>query len=253
MSTTGGQEVNYAMQLEFDEVKAGKLSGRIYLCVLDRKKSFIRGTFVANVVRSPFADSPQQPMRGFVSPPKDIAPDAAGWTLELAGATIPDTPATGRLHGFAFKVELARMRVGATFDQTGKQVGDSLLLELREGQDFFADRQISVSLPELSLARLSGRTIRWPSDDPKANRPLVNMEWKVAGQHFAEHATVDKFVMRIEFGELNGGQLPGRIYFCVLDQEKSLVRGSFVATVQKSSGVPAGSRRLPPVTRPPRI
>ena len=37
-----------------------------------------------------------------------------------------------------------------------------------------------------------------------------------------------KYVMRLEFGELKEGRLPGRIYLCILDRGKSFIRGKFV-------------------------
>lgn len=40
---------DYAMRLEFGELRDGKLSGRVYLCVPDAKKSYIRGTFECEV------------------------------------------------------------------------------------------------------------------------------------------------------------------------------------------------------------
>jgi len=43
----------YAMTLELDQRKGGKLPGRIYLCLNDEPKSFLAGTFVADATRSP--------------------------------------------------------------------------------------------------------------------------------------------------------------------------------------------------------
>ncbi len=242
-SDTVAADIKYAMRLEFGELKNGKLPGRIYLCVLDQKKSFMRGKFVANVKPDPFAASRSQRSRGFTRPgenlPLDIAPDAAGWTIELAGVSIPDAPATGRVHGVAFKVEQAPM-----------QVGGVALLQLRQGDDFFADRKFGVMLWESDPAKLSGQTIQWPSSDPNRRKPMIDVEWKESGQPLPNRGNVEDFVMRLEFGELKGDQLPGRIYLCVLDREKSFVRGSFVVTVQRATNSPAQMpqtlRRLAP-------
>jgi hypothetical protein len=43
----------YAMTLELDQRKGGKLPGKIYLCLNDEPKSFLAGTFVANAPRLP--------------------------------------------------------------------------------------------------------------------------------------------------------------------------------------------------------
>jgi Domain of unknown function (DUF4190) len=231
-SDTVAADIKYAMRLEFGELKNGKLPGRIYLCVLDQKKSFMRGKFVANVKPDPLAESRPRRSRRFMRPEEngapDIAPDAAGWTLELAGVSIPDVPATGRVHGVAFNVE-----------QSPMQVGGAALLQLSQGDDFFADRKIGVMIWESDPAKLSGQTIQWPAADTSRYKPMVDVAWKEPGQALPGGGNVEEFVMRLEFGELKGNQLPGRIYLCILDQEKSFVRGSFVATVQRATNSPA--------------
>lgn len=243
-SDTVAADIKYAMRLEFGELKNGKLPGRIYLCVLDQKKSFLRGKFVANVKPDPFAESRPRRSRGFMRPgenlPLDIAPDAAGWTLELADASIPDVPATGRVHGVAFKVEQAPM-----------QVGGAALLQLREGADFFPDRKFGVMIWESDPAKLSGQTIQWPSADTSRYKPMVDLEWKEPGQALPSSGNVEDFVMRLEFGEIKGDQLPGRIYLCVLDREKSFVRGKFVVTVKRATNSPAQMPQPPRRIAPP--
>ena len=39
--------------------------------------------------------------------------------------------------------------------------------------------------------------------------------------------------MRLEFGKLSGGKLPGKIYLCLPDQEKSFIAGTFEVQVKK--------------------
>lgn len=43
----------------------------------------------------------------------------------------------------------------------------------------------------------------------------------------------DKFSMRLEFGRSKAGKLPGRIYLCVADKDRSHVAGTFGATARK--------------------
>jgi hypothetical protein len=209
--------------------------------VLDRKKSFRRGTFGANVKRDSDAALRRQPWPGTITAPTNLAPDTAGWTLDLAGASTPDAPAAGRIHGQAFAVEQSRLTVGR----------GGMLLELRQGKDFFAERAIRLNLYQSNPAELGGRTIRWPADDLKAYRPTVFMVWAEPGQHFPRSVMIDRFVMRIEFDEFRGSQLSARIYLCVSEQEKSFVRGKFVATVQKSTPPPAGLPRPSSPSIPP--
>lgn len=111
-------------------------------------------------------------------------------------------------------------------------------LELRQGADFFADYTVQIPISEPNPSKLSGRTFRWPSDDPKDTKPSVRVGWKPAGGPFTKFLFDPQFVMRLEFGQLKGNQLPGRIYLCVVDPEKSFVRGSFVAELKKGASAP---------------
>jgi len=45
--------------------------------------------------------------------------------------------------------------------------------------------------------------------------------------------------MRLEFGALSKGKLPGKIYLCTPDAEKSYVMGTFNAVVTKPKPPPA--------------
>jgi len=201
----------YVLRLEFGEYKNGKLPGRIYLCVLDQKKSFICGTFVASVAQ----DS---------NLPPDIQPDAAGWTLDVANATIPETLAAGRLGGISFKTQSVELK--STFGELTFSQG-----AWPNNQEFKLDLRVSDSSEDMrngrfnNPARFSGRTFIVSGNEAWHDRPDLRLTPPPAGLDI-------KYVMRLEFGELKDGKLPGHIYLCILDRGKSFLRGKFVVVPQ---------------------
>ncbi len=238
-------EYQYAMRLEFGALKGNQLPGRIYLCVLDRKKSFVRGRFVAQVDGnllssrgSPASSRAPTFLRPGDDLPADTTPDEAGWTLDLAKAEIPDTLAAGRLHGATFKLE----RVEAM----------GPMLRLRQGAGFFPDREFEIFLPDAggSLAKMSNQTVVVDPDDTQAFKPHVTKRWMEPGSNLPESLSVQKCALRLEFGELNGGRLPARIYLCLADRQKSFVRGKFVINLQQMT-VPPSTPQLPRGFNPP--
>ena len=200
----------YALRLELDELKNGKLPGRIYLCVLDKKKSFICGRFVANVVAQ------------HSSLPPDIKPDAAGWTLDLTNATIPDTLASGRITGRPFKTQAVELEFGSLVFRQGTMLDkQEFKLDLRRPRLSDPTHHFSLFDP----AQFSGQTIIVSGQEPFGEQTRLSL-WPM------DSGMPDKYVMRLEFGELKDGKLPGRIYLCVLDRGKSFLCGKFVVVAK---------------------
>jgi hypothetical protein len=63
------------------------------------------------------------------------------------------------------------------------------------------------------------------------NAPMVNLRWKDAQDQPMTESVKGGYALRIEFGQPAGGQLPGKIYLCTPDDEKSYVAGTFTAEV----------------------
>ena len=222
----------YAMRVEFGELKKDQLPGRIYLCILDSKKSFLRGKFVARVATNEAAHEPraqssfQEPGRAL---PLDTKPDAAGWTLALDNATIPDTAAAGRLHSIVFKPQWVRLDLGCqlAFGQGGNET--------------FPNSRFSLNLMMLcqgQAANLAGQTITVSADQRGHDKPHLIMEWHDPRTRFPGSLWPEQYALRLEFGELKDGKIPGRIYLCVLDREKSFLRGKFEARVAQFPSAP---------------
>ena len=65
----------------------------------------------------------------------------------------------------------------------------------------------------------------------------VQVQWEDAdGKPGAE--LFPKATMRLTFGKRKNGQLPGQIYLCIDDGQKTLVAGSFVATEKEDEKDP---------------
>jgi hypothetical protein len=55
-----------------------------------------------------------------------------------------------------------------------------------------------------------------------------------------------KATMRLELGKREGDRLPGKIYLCVDDPEKTLLAGTFAAVVDEGGGEKLTEAREPP-------
>jgi len=139
----------------------------------------------------------------------------ANWRLALDASPIPDTPAAGRIHGQDFLAERAVIQNGS--------------LALRTGNRGAVEFGVTINLSGAAPETLSGRTITVTSQSVQA--APVTLHWKDSGQQAKEYDA--GYAMRLEFGALTRNRLPGKIYLCLPDDEKSYVLGTFRAIVSK--------------------
>ncbi len=180
--------------------------------------------------------------RGFNSPPLpppaqiepiETAATTGGWTTDLAAMEFPETPAAGKIHEDTFTCEKARFEKG--------------ILTLRQGQEFFADHELMIFLFTKEGEVLEGKVFRI-SQSSTGQRPHVYKKWKQPGKNLPDQTSYTSgYVMRLEFGTIEDGKLPGKIYICLPDAEQSFVAGTFKAELPKSSGdkPPAKPKLLP--------
>ena len=148
----------------------------------------------------------------------DTAPDGSGWTMKLADVEIPSGAVTGRVHGKPFKMEKVTLKNG--------------WLNFSQGKDFLADLEMDVVVFENDASKLSGRTFTVPNKEFGSN-PHIWMKWKGKdGKAPPQRSFTDRYALQLEFGTLSGGKLPGKIYLCVPDKEKSFIAGTFEAQVK---------------------
>jgi hypothetical protein len=134
------------------------------------------------------------------------------WTLDLDSVAIPDSPVTGLIHGKALNPQTIIVNAdGLTIRTADIPPEAGVTIYLREKRE-----------------DLFGKTI--VIEPNAANPPLVNLRWKDAqGQPMNQQER--SYAMRIEFGQPAGNQLPGKIYLCTPDDDKSYVAGAFTAQI----------------------
>jgi len=154
-------------------------------------------------------------------PPQPVvaAPPAndTNWTLTLGEAVVPETPAAGRIHGRNYLTGRAYLEAGTLTMRTANQgppdLGLSVYLHANRSQD------------------LAGQTISVTSDS--TNAPRVRLRWKNDEQKSQLVDIPAGYALKIEFGQLVGNRLPGKIYLSTPDDEKSYVAGTFNADIRK--------------------
>jgi len=152
------------------------------------------------------------------APAAPVAPAAsdANWLLDLAGSALPETPVAGRIHGQDFLMDRAAFQNGA--------------LVLRAGSRGAMEFGVIINFSGLPAEALSGKNINITTNSDKAAR--VTLRWKDSNAQKADYA--GGYALRLEFGLLSRNRLPGKIYLCLPDDEKSYLMGSFSANVSVS-------------------
>jgi len=172
-----------------------------------------------------------------------------GWVADASRAEFPDRPAAGRLHGTAFAVESARI---APYWQTSgppekQDRVDGAVLKLQRGKDWVPTNYYTIFLAVKPGETVDGKTFVVPAGGLfKQTEKIMDKDGKgwfrpVAGvqansQEPGGKPRTDLFpkvTMRLEFGKRKDDRLPGKIYLCIDDKEKSFVAGSFEAVVEQ--------------------
>jgi DNA-directed RNA polymerase subunit RPC12/RpoP len=159
------------------------------------------------------AEKAPAPKRVVVAPP---ASDT-NWTLNLDVVTnFPDAPAAGRIHALDFIVERANFQNG--------------ILTLRAGARGPVDFGCTINFNGAQPEALAGQTIHVTTNADTAAR--IMLRWKNDADSGRDNFT-NGYAMRLEFGALANNRLPGKIYLCTPDAEKSYLMGTFNADARK--------------------
>jgi hypothetical protein len=135
---------------------------------------------------------------------------------QAAAAAIPAGSARGMVNGAAFSVEQATIQGG--------------ILKLRQGREFFADREFVLFL-FLKGAAPDGRRIVGTGED--FSNPHVHLSYKVEGKGVPKTEIFMKgYRITLEFGQRSGNRLPGRIDLRLPDKAGSFVSGTFEAELK---------------------
>ncbi|MCU0784158.1 MAG: hypothetical protein MUF81_08975 [Verrucomicrobia bacterium] len=160
-----------------------------------------------------------------IAPPPVTTNDPA-WKLDLTDVTIPDTPVAGRISGRVFNSARATLEGGKLIFNQRQKGGPEV--------------RLTISLFARTGGELAGKFINIETNHTRA--PAVAFRWKDNPQQPATKSIPADYALRLQFGAVAGGRLPGTIYFCALDEEKSWVAGTFEAEIQKAP---------PPKPQPP--
>ena len=137
------------------------------------------------------------------------------WKLDLAEAVLPDAAAAGRIAGKDFSCERATLQGG--------------LLNLRQGGGWPPALGVSIYLHAVRSSDLAGQSVNITTNLPAV--PRVILRSKNDRQQAVTQNFTAGYALRIEFAQLAGSRLPGKIYLVMPDELKSCVAGSFTAEI----------------------
>ncbi len=151
--------------------------------------------------------------------PVVVAPAAndANWSLTLGTNALPDTPVAGRIQGQDFIAERCTLQNGS--------------LMLRAGTRGPVEFAVFVNFSGAQPEALAGQTINVSTNAEKAAK--VSLRWKDADGVVQKENYEAGYALRLEFGALANNHLPGKIYLCTPDTERSYLLGSFIADARK--------------------
>lgn len=146
------------------------------------------------------------------SAPAAPAGNDTNWTMDLSGVIIPSSPAFGRIHGQDF------VCTRATF-----QKGSLALRAVAHGTfEFGITIDFSGEEPEV----MAGKSFNISNNVDRAAK--ITLRWKENGEVKKAYFQ-DSYVLRLDFGPLNKTRLPGKLYLCTPDDQRSYIMGTFDA------------------------
>ncbi len=150
--------------------------------------------------------------------PAVIKPVKARWTLDLDNAVIPDMPVAGKISGQRFYCDQPTL------------VGGALLL--RQGDSWPPEFGIGVLLPAKTGEELDGKTVTI-TPDQVSGVPRVLMRWRPQGLDPITKTLTNGYALKLTFGHVANGRMPGRIFIALPDETKSYAAGTFDAEIRK--------------------
>ena len=203
----------------------GTTAAAIYWATIIRPRHTAQSTQSTNV-----ANKPKPPEK-----PAPVAPHASdtNWMLALDANPVPDSAVVGRIHGRDFIAERTQFQNGQLTIRAGT----------KGGIEFGALINFGGATPE----ELSEKAINVTTNAEKAAK--ISLRWKDDAGTVQKPGFDSGYAMRLKFGPLANNRLPGKIYICLPDDEKSYLMGSFTANVSKPKPKP---EQKPPGSAPPK-
>jgi DNA-directed RNA polymerase subunit RPC12/RpoP len=147
-------------------------------------------------------------------PPVTNTSSSDPWTLDLTNATFPSTIAAGRIHGTNFTCDRAVLQGGTLTLRAGNAVGSyvglNIAFSVRRSED------------------LAGLRVDITTNAPFVPRVMMR---STDNEQTVNEVVRGGYAMKLNFGKVVGGRIPGKIYICLPDEAKSYVAGTFQAEI----------------------
>jgi hypothetical protein len=191
----------------------------------DKKKADEEAKNAAATQASAATNAPAQPA---MVPPV--------FTLDVTNAAIPEGKLNGVISGTNFVPDSVAV----------SQIGTAQVLRLVQGQPTAPDRELLVYLHLKAGETLAGH--QWTiSREQKTGVPQVGKRWKPDPNQQPRLQNYNNgYAMKLEFGQMNGNTLPGKIFLALNDGQQTVAAGKFDATVTAPSAAPTMAAPQPP-------
>ena len=164
-----------------------------------------------------------------------------GWVADASKAPMPKEPLSGMIHGKPFSPKVIQLRVAGSVT-LGDEKWTNYELVFRSHDDVFPETGVNVTFASRQGTKPDGKTFaRVPgSKQPEAGPGLphiqgMDCEWnrrKANGEDDSDSFRTFKGTVKVVLGARQGKQLPGSLYVCFDDPEKSFLAGTFTATIK---------------------
>ncbi|HSU53300.1 MAG TPA: hypothetical protein VLT36_04505 [Candidatus Dormibacteraeota bacterium] len=145
-------------------------------------------------------------------------PTNISWSMDLKELAFPDSPAAGSIHGSGFALDRAILQGGNLTLRQGKsgppELGLTVQFFAQQGEELAGK---SVEITPDRAPPVPKVTLRFRDDQNQESRKPIN----------------SGYALRVTFSEVANGHLPGKIFICLPDENKSFVAGTFDAELKK--------------------
>ena len=160
------------------------------------------------------------------SPPVPVVTNDVAWILDLSSNAIPAAPAAGKIRGEF--VACNRNSLQPVMLDGKPHVG----LSFRQSTRGLPDVSVTVYFFARQAEDLRGKSINIETNDTPA--PRVTIRWK-EGKDNRSQNLADGYALKVEFGEVTGNRLPGKVYLCLPDEGQTRIAGAFSAEIRKAT------------------
>jgi hypothetical protein len=105
------------------------------------------------------------------------------------------------------------------------------MLILRTGRGGPLESGVTINFSGAQAEALSGESINVGTNASRAAG--VTLHWK-DGDQLMSGTFIKGYALRLDWGQISGNRLPGKIYLCAPDETKSYVAGTFNADIRKA-------------------